>query len=385
MATQKDNRYTNLTVDDILVARRIVTDELKLNTLRAFKNVIAPHGDIKTIDAEDVESASIQGASIQVTSDSKQTNVLYTQNPSAVVAGTIPQFSTNGITQTVPMSLSVLKGDLFAYMFMSGSDGNVTINTPFQLTRDYYYDTLTVGSSGVIDMNGYMIFCKTALINNGVFRVSGGAGSDAAGALGGAGGAPSAVVGEMFVAFGGSNGGNAGVDGAIGPSSTVSVFGGIGGTGGNSATNSGGFPPNAGVSWFNNDTILQNISFFSLLGTNSQTLGLGAVPALGGSGGAGGAATGGGGAGAGGGWIVVAAKSVSGSGTFESRGGNGGAGGADGGGGGGGGGGIVYILSASNSLSPSQVQVQGGLGGSGGAGAFAGTNGQDGRYQNSLL
>jgi hypothetical protein len=84
-------------------------------------------------------------------------------------------------------------------IFGDGSDGNVTINTTVTLTRDMYYDTLTVDTaSGILNTAGYAIFCRTAcnITNGGAIRNLGPAGTAAAVGSGGAGG--TAVVGTMM-------------------------------------------------------------------------------------------------------------------------------------------------------------------------------------------
>ena len=45
-------------------------------------------------------------------------------------------------------------------MYGNFSDGDVTVSTTITLTRDMQYNTLTVGSGGIINTNGYRIFAK---------------------------------------------------------------------------------------------------------------------------------------------------------------------------------------------------------------------------------
>jgi len=52
-------------------------------------------------------------------------------------------------------------------IFGNGSDGNVTISTNTSLSRDMYYNTLTVNSSVTLFTNGFKIFVKETLTNNG--------------------------------------------------------------------------------------------------------------------------------------------------------------------------------------------------------------------------
>ncbi|MBM3131956.1 MAG: hypothetical protein FJZ95_02840, partial [Chloroflexi bacterium] len=43
--------------------------------------------------------------------------------------------------------------------FGDGSDGDVTISADTDLTRDMYYNTLTVNSTKILSTKGYRIFC----------------------------------------------------------------------------------------------------------------------------------------------------------------------------------------------------------------------------------
>lgn len=52
-------------------------------------------------------------------------------------------------------------------IFGNGSDGNVTISTNTSLSRDMYYNTLTVNSSITLFTNGFRIFVSGTLTNNG--------------------------------------------------------------------------------------------------------------------------------------------------------------------------------------------------------------------------
>lgn len=52
-------------------------------------------------------------------------------------------------------------------VFGNGIDGNVTISTNTSLSRDMYYNTLTVDSGITLFTNGFKIFVKETLTNNG--------------------------------------------------------------------------------------------------------------------------------------------------------------------------------------------------------------------------
>jgi hypothetical protein len=53
-------------------------------------------------------------------------------------------------------------------VFGDGSDGDVVVSTPITLTRDMYYNTLTINSGGSVFTDGYGIFAKRRVtINSG--------------------------------------------------------------------------------------------------------------------------------------------------------------------------------------------------------------------------
>ena len=72
-----------------------------------------------------------------------------------------------------------LAGSLLKYFskFGDGSDGDVTITTTVTLTRDMFYNNLTVNSPGILDPNGYKIYVRGTLSGNGTIRSNGNAGS----------------------------------------------------------------------------------------------------------------------------------------------------------------------------------------------------------------
>lgn len=101
-------------------------------------------------------------------------------------------------------------------IFGDGSDGDVTINANTTLTRDMFYDDLTVDATKILTTAGFRIFAKGTLTNNGTIRCDGG---DAVADV--AGDAP---------AKGSIGGGGAGGNGAI--SGAGNDYGGGGGAGG---------------------------------------------------------------------------------------------------------------------------------------------------------
>ena len=52
-------------------------------------------------------------------------------------------------------------------VFGNGLDGTVVISTNASLSRDMYYEALTVNSSITLFTNGFKIFVKNTLTNNG--------------------------------------------------------------------------------------------------------------------------------------------------------------------------------------------------------------------------
>jgi hypothetical protein len=225
-----------------------------------------------------------------------------------------------------------------ASLFGDGSDGDVTIDSETELSRDMYYDDLTLGPGVTLASGGFRIFVagtltfgESATIARDGWPGSGleGGSGLGAGTLGGSGSGGSGSGGPSGEGVGNSLGGDGG-DGAGGPS------------GGHT------FPPLAsegGVGIFRN-----------------------AVGALGGRsldgdrirGGAGGSSGGAGaGGGSGGGVVVVAARQIVLSGFTARIAADGGDGGE---GGGGGGGGVVVVVSTGPEPAGMTLSAQGGDG-----------------------
>ncbi len=371
-----DLRKTNLVVDDILVVNGTI-----VSADAEFGQVDIRSG---TVEATNILSPLIETDNVIITGlASNGGTLLVAEDINTIVAGQIPEFVANGSTMVRAISKSTLMANTLSYFFLDGSDGNVEISALTTLTRDMYYDTLTIASTGILVPAGFCIFCKTAFINNGVIQMNGGNGNDGTALAGGTGGVATSSTGALISGQSGKTGGNPAANGtnAVG---TATSLGGLGGVGGNSATRTGG-TVTAGASVIVGATYLKNIAFWPLLFRVNAVPGLifGGDPGGGGSGGAGGVGAGGGGGGAGGGWIMVVAPTISGSGTFEAKGGNGGNGfGGVAAGGGGGGGGVVYLLSISNSILSTQVDVSPGVGGTGFA---SGASGNAGVFQVNLL
>ena len=331
--------------------------------------------------------------------------------PTASAGNNSTQVATTAYVQQNAISPLVYFGD--------GSDGNVTVSSAVTLTRDMYYNNLTIASGAAISSANYRIFVAGTLdVTNapaGGFLCSsttaGGAGgngtSSSYGAAGSNGSSPATgyFSGGIPSPQGGKGGYNNLANGAVGGTpttslpylaATTSTAGGAGGAG-----NQSGYAGGASSS-----VVAYLVVNFRYLLTDfrlpPQLYSYGLGTSIGGSAGGGGGAPdnaagggGGGGGGAGGGAIIIFANTIA-RGTNStaaiiqakgSSGGNGGNGyagsahGAGGGGGGaGGGGGYVYIayLKLTGSTITNAIDVSGGAGGTGGNGGTGTTAGGGG-------
>lgn len=287
--------------------------------------------------------------------------------------------------------------------FGDGSDGNVTISSgTTTLSRDMYYNNLTMSGTGILVTNGYKVFVKGTLditaAHVGAIQWNGNNGGDASTATGGS--APTAQPGATVGTI--ANGGaGATATNAAGTAGTAGTIGngnggvsGTGGAGGNGVAGNGG-----GASALRTPAV--NVSFRSY-----RTNFLASITLIGGGSGGGGGASGagdsffavngggGGGGGNGGGVIALYANLILKSantpaGTIQANGGNGGVGGnggasfgATGGGGGGNGGGAGWIFLCYNALAGPVIvgllQANGGNGGTGGNAGGTGGGGDSG-------
>lgn len=279
--------------------------------------------------------------------------------------------------------------------FGGGTDGNVTVTTPISLSRDMFYNDLTISGSGSINPNGYRIFVAGILDLTGagagaIERIGNNASGTAgavvrtasntilstcsAGVAGGAGGINAGVIGgngtSVSVGAGGASGGGFGT-----------TYGNNTGYGGQGLVNGGNSPGSRGVV-----TTPAHFNRFATELIRGVTLSGGGAGSSGSGGGAGNTAAAaggqGGGGGGGGGVIYIAANQIKTSGAaagaISTNGGNGGNGangaaGATGGGGGGcgGGGGFIYLLYGTK-LDSAQSDVLTSYGGAGGTGGNSG-------------
>lgn len=218
--------------------------------------------------------------------------------------------------------------------FGDGSDGNITISSNTTLTRDMNYDTLTVTSSARIDVDGYRIYCKTALTGDGTGIISMNGASPVSSSVGG-------VGSSGTLRFGGRQ---AGVAGGI--TNTNGNFatqgngpGGQGGRGGDSSTSAkvAGLQPAAplfstNLKYFNNPFFGPG-GFATSFAANNGSSGAGSLIGRGGS------------SASGAGKFCILAKTFGNILRLEAKGANGGnADDPTGGVGGGSGGGFVYVI-----------------------------------------
>lgn len=247
-----------------------------------------------------------------------------------------------------------------------GSDGSVTISSNTTLTRNMFYENLTVNSGVVLETAGFGIWVRTLLTLNGEISNS---------ASGSSGALPSTLVDRMGV--GGSNGGTgSGGGGAAGSAlpGGATRYGGAGGAGGAGAGGAGGA---AGSSTAAADGLLR----FGVWAPNTSIMNGGTRIGGGTGGGSGGPASSaaGGNGGGGGGISAVKARRVEGTGAIRAN----GAAGANGtnpntGGGGGGGGGASLLETGSTSHSIT-IEANGGAGGTGNGTGSNGTAGSTGK------
>lgn len=272
-----------------------------------------------------------------------------------------------------------------------GSDGDHTVAGTETLTRDMYYDTLTVPAGTVLNTANYAVFAKSAIINEGSIRNNGGAGGDGAVSSGGTAGA-AVASGTLGGGSAGGAGGN-GANGTAGTAIGTSAIGGQGGNGGAGDTSSDSFTGGLAGALTSPTTAAGGTRIGARLGsliTGRDLLGNILRGGTGGGGGGSGEDTGGlnrsgGGGGAGAGVMLLVTPRLANNGVISANGGDGGDGSnaiaSSGGGGGGGGGGAIGLVCADETGSGS-VTVSGGAGGLPGVsvpGATAGNDGNDGR------
>jgi hypothetical protein len=291
--------------------------------------------------------------------------------------------------------------------FGDGSDGDVTVSVNGTISRDMFYNNLTINTGITLNPSGYRIFVKGTLTLTGTGKiahngVAAGSGGNASVTSAGTAGATAAALAAGYFPIGvagqagaaGAAGGAGGTNGTAGANVTNSVgsngvAGGAGGAAGNPATTGGA----AGTATtINAIRDLSSVFFWLALISGSFVQPKSSAGSGSGGGGAGGAngggtgggSGGGGGAGGGGGYAYVAANTITGSSNIEAKGGAGGNGGnggnavgaGTGGGGGGGGsggpGGIAILIYRDKSGWSGSLDVTGGAAGTFGTGGTGG-------------
>jgi hypothetical protein len=229
-----------------------------------------------------------------------------------------------------------LAGVLGAYpaalLYGDMSDGDVTISGDTTLTRDMFYNNLTVAAGKRLSSNCFRIFVRGTLVNNGYISNNG----NAAGIL-----YPGATLDSNTVG-GGTRGGDGGGGGGGNSLAADGSFGGEGGHGG-VASYAGG---SAGLAFCAASSgTLRELSAAVRGVLQDGKLAMGGTGGGGGGGGSGTPSGVGGGGGGGAGVLSVIARDIDNTnGVFEANGGAGAQGGAGAAGGGGGGGGGVVVL-----------------------------------------
>lgn len=299
-------------------------------------------------------------------------------------------------------------------IFGTGADGNVTISSgTTTLTRDMFYENLTISGTGALKTNGYRVFVKDTLTltnapANAIHFNGNAGGSNPDRTLGGSAGA-AVVSGTVAGSQGGSAGGDAnatsGAQAAAIAALTTSNGGAAGSSGAGGADLNREYPGGAARA----ATALPGLTATYFFVTEHLLRGAqlieGGAGAPGGGGGVNGnGSSGGGGGGAGGGVLALFAKKINrgsstAAGAISANGGNGGSAlmtavpfparpdnGSGGGGGGGGGGGFIYLVYQEllGSEKSGGIRANGGTGGNGAdrlsyaSGLIAGNGGDGG-------
>ena len=307
-------------------------------------------------------------------------------------------------TENIDTSVNILEKSIF---FGDGSDGDVTINSAVTLTRDMYYNNLTITTGGTIRTQGYRVHVAgildvtgaqaNAFTHNTVTGVAQ-AGGNASGATAGTAGATSDAgpINALNGAAGGAGQVGSPVPGGAGGSiaNTTSVFpvgtysGAVGGAGTSSAggAGAGGTHTSPTLTFGARRAWID----WTPLAAGKLMVAAGGAGGGGGGGNSGGTSGGGGGGGAGCYGLSIYANTINrSSGTAASfinmiggAGGNGAAGSSagHGGGGGGGQGGFVYIVygTLTGTSKAAAIKTTGGTGGNAGGTATGGAGGSSG-------
>jgi len=310
----------------------------------------------------------------------------------AAPEGTVLAVGTTGICSWI---------NPFFGLFGAGIDGDVTLGSNITLTRDMYYNNLTINSDFTIETNSFRIYIKGTLtigattLVDGIIKAVGTNGTNASSATGAA--APAVLSPGSFQTMGRGGAGatsvtGAGVQGSANTTGLNPISASTGGTSGGGGSGAGGAASadrSGGVPTRTERSFLTHSVYRASAQMSSGNAGPG-----GGSGAGSGAATGGGGGSGGnpGGNVHVFANIININPSavapiFASTGGNGGNGfstanansGGGGGGGGGGSGGIMVVCNKVIGPPPANwIRLRGGAGGNGGNGNGTGNGGKGG-------
>jgi hypothetical protein len=295
-----------------------------------------------------------------------------------------PGLDASGLVPTAVLPASTTGAAFGAGFFGDGSDGAVTFDgtatftfatksgNTYTLTRPIFGTTITVAAGVTVVTKGFIIYASVALTGAGTIHFNGSSATSATGGF-------AAIAGSGPGVLGGTAGG-AGTTaaGAAGGALTGAPFGSIGGPGGAGGTGAAGAAGTVATP----ATSLAHA--FRVLPSAAQGIGFNGTVAnqfAGGSGGGGGGGDGtnpGGGGGGGAGVVLVNARAVTGTLTFQANGGNGFTPTVGNAGGGGSAGGGLVVVNCS-SQSGATLQALPGTPGSGvgtGAPGVAGTAGR---------
>lgn len=221
-------------------------------------------------------------------------------------------FQGSNVAQFLPTITEALLGNGYALVpskafFGDGSDGNVTVSTPIVLTRDQFYNNLTIAVGGSISFQNQRVFVAGTLdlTNAAAFTLDGSGTSGNNGGAGGAGGGAGATtaVGTNITGrsggAGGAGGTTTGTQGAAGAggNSITGSGGGSGGAGGTGTSGAGGAQRNSTA--VTNYPMRDITTWFTPQSGNGGQVFVGGAGSGGGGGGGDGANSGGGGGGGG--------------------------------------------------------------------------------------
>jgi len=236
------------------------------------------------------------------------------------------------------------------------------------LSSDLYVNNLTINSGYTLITNGFRIFCRGKLTNNGIINNDG---------------IQSQTIRTLGIGANGGDGGTTSIlNGSPGGNSTNCVINANGGRGGNGAS--------GGIANTTSNVEILSLPQFAIVGRNASNNVING--GAGGGGGSRGTTINGGSGGAGGGIIMICANQIENNGIITARGQDGfsftstsniSSGSGAGGGGGGGGGTIIIVTTYTSTLDNTKLLVSGGKGGSGQVNtsnsSLSGLNGENGR------